>query len=301
MTQFTKERATWREVLDRERLLQLPAVFDALSAKLVARAGYPALQIGGFAVEGALYGQPDADLTHLGEKSAAAARIIRAVNIPVLVDADDGYGDAKNVTRTVETYESMGAAAIFLEDQKPPKECGHKAGKVVVPVEAMVNKIRAACAARRERDALFVLARTDAREPEGLDKAIARAEAYARAGADGVYVEGPKSESELRKIGEALGGLPLATSILERGGVTPWTSPDALKDMGFSMVLYPTTLLFRAVRAVEEACADLKAAIPLNESNSADMQHYDEIVGTERWVGIQKQFHGGPHWDQCGS
>jgi len=152
-------------------------------------------------LEGALFGYPDADLTHLGEKSAAVDRIIQASDLPVLVDVDDGYGDAKNVTRTVELYEAMGVDAVFIEDQRPPKECGHMSGKVVVPAEAMANKIEAACAARRNPDAFFILARTDARAPEGVEAAIERAEKYRKAGADGVYVEGRGAARNYKPLG----------------------------------------------------------------------------------------------------
>lgn len=298
MATFVETRTTWRELLDEEGLLQLPAAHDALTARLIERAGFKAYQIGGFALEASLYGFPDADLTHLGEKSLGARRIMLASKLPCLVDADDGYGDAKNVTHTVEVYEALGAAAIFIEDQKPPKECGHMSGKVVVPAEAMVNKIKAAAEARSQKERLFLLARTDARAPEGLEEAIRRGAKYLEAGADGVYIEGPKSESELREVGKAFSGAPLATSILERGGVTPWTSPEAMKDMGFSMVLYPTSVLFRMTRAIELELQALKNGQPLDEGESVDMKHFERVVDMQRWEHIQKKFRGGPNWDR---
>jgi methylisocitrate lyase len=293
-------RTSWKRLLEKQGYVQLPVAHDALTAKLIELAGFPAYQIGGFALEGTEFAYPDADLTHLGEKSACVERIIQATRLPVLVDADDGYGDAKNVTRTVRVYESMGVDAIFMEDQKPPKECGHMSGKVVVPPEAMVNKIQAAVAARHDPESFFILARTDAREPEGLEKAIDRASRYRKAGADGVYIEGPQSERELEKVGEAFKGFPLATSILERGGKTPWVAPKQLHKMGFTMLLYPTTVLFRATYAIERALKDLYNGKELDPSESVDMKQFEQIVDAPQWQKVQKKFGGGPNWDKGG-
>jgi 2-methylisocitrate lyase-like PEP mutase family enzyme len=298
MPKIERSKCSWSDLLKKEGLLQLPVAHDALTAKLIELAGFPAYQIGGFALEGSLYGYPDADLTHLGEKSVAVERIIATTKLPVLVDCDDGYGDAKNVTRTVERYEAMGVDAIFIEDQRPPKECGHMSGKVVVPPDAMAHKIEAAVAARRDAKALFILARTDARQPEGVDAAIERARQYLKAGADGAYVEGPESEEELKTIGKAFKGTPLATSILERGGVTPWVSPKELHAMGFTMILYPATVLFRATESIRRALKDLRNAKELNSDESVDMKQFEEIVDAGRWKRIQKKFHGGPEWDE---
>jgi 2-methylisocitrate lyase-like PEP mutase family enzyme len=246
----------WKTVLADNAPLILPSAPDALTARLIERAGFPAYQIGGFALAAAMHAVPDIDLEHYGEKHAKAREIIEASKLPVLVDADDGYGDVKNVTRVVRGYEASGASAIFIEDQQAPKRCGHMAGKRVVETEDMERKIRAAAAARHSQD-FFLLARTDAREVHGLDEAIARGQRYLDAGADGVYVEGPKTDEELRKVGEAFQGVPLAVSVLERGGKTPWVAPTELGAMGFSMILYPTTLLFRAIHATQIALVDL--------------------------------------------
>src|SRR5947207_10644608 len=213
----------WKRLLKQHKPLQLPAACDALSAKMIQQAGFPAYQIGGFALDGARFGFPDMDVNRLGEKSDTVANIVHATSLPVLVDCDDGYGDEKNVTRTVHTYDALGVAAIFMEDQRSPKRCGHMAGKEVVEPKAMVNKLRAAVAARRDKDELFLLARTDAIEPEGVEEAMRRAHLYLKAGADGVYFDGIQDRVQLRRIGREFGGVPLATTILERGGSTPWT------------------------------------------------------------------------------
>jgi 2-methylisocitrate lyase-like PEP mutase family enzyme len=292
MADLLSERPTWEEVLKRHQPLQLPVAHDALTAVLIERAGFPAYQIGGFALDGTRFAYPDIDLTHFGEKHAAAQEIIAACSLPVLVDGDDGYGDAKNVTRTVQGYEAIGASALFIEDQRAPKRCGHMAKKEVVPVEVMERKVRAAVAARRNPDT-FILARTDALAPEGLDDALRRAERYRRAGADGVYVEGPQNLAELERIGKEFGSFPLATSILENGGKTPWVSPEDLHAMGYAMILYPTTVLFRLTYATERALEDLKAGRPLDRDQAVDMKGFEEIVGISRWQKIEREF-GGP-------
>jgi 2-methylisocitrate lyase-like PEP mutase family enzyme len=283
---------SWKALLEREQVLQLPAAHDALTAKLIERAGFPAYQVGGFALVGARYGRPDVDLEHFGEKNRAVQDVIDGCALPVLIDADDGYGDAKNVTRTIRGYEALGASAIFIEDQTSPKRCGHMAGKTVIPLEKMVAKVRAAVAARQQ-DKTFILARTDAIEPEGVDSAIRRAEAYLNAGADGAYVEGPRSRDELERVGRALHGTPLATSVLERGGVTPWLSPAEFRELGFTMILYPTTVLFRLAKAIERALRDVRAGKPLDEADSIDMKQFEGLVELEKWAEIEKRFPAG--------
>jgi 2-methylisocitrate lyase-like PEP mutase family enzyme len=283
------KRSTWKGVLAREGQLLLPAAHDALTARLIHRAGFPAYQIGGFALVGAMHAVPDIDLEHYGENSAAAREIVEASPLPVLVDGDDGYGDVKNVTRTVRGYEGIGASAIFVEDQKAPKRCGHMAGKEVVPAEVMIGKVRAAVAARESSD-FFILARTDALAPHGVDEALRRGELYLQAGADGIYVEGPRNEEELRRVGETFRGVPLAVSVLEGGGKTPWLAPSAFGELGFSMILYPTTVLFRATRAIERALTDLKAGKPMNQAEAVDMDGFEEIVEMARWAEIENRF-----------
>jgi 2-methylisocitrate lyase-like PEP mutase family enzyme len=280
---------SWKEVLEGPGPLLLPAAHDALTARLVERAGFIAYQVGGFALAGSRYARPDVDLEHFGEKSIGVKDIIEACPLPVLVDGDDGYGDAKNVTRVVRGYEGLGASAIFLEDQTSPKRCGHMAGKSVVPKEHMVSKIRAAVAARERRET-FILARTDAIEPEGVENAIKRAEAYLEAGADGAYVEGPRTIGELEKVGRALRGAPLATSVLERGGITPWLSPKEFGRLGYTMILYPTTVLFRVAWAIERALKNLHDGKPLAANASLDMQAFEDIVELPKWAEIEKTF-----------
>jgi 2-methylisocitrate lyase-like PEP mutase family enzyme len=288
---MSKAKPRWKDLLKNAAPLQLPAAHDALTAKLIERAGFHAYQIGGFALAGARHGLPDIDLTRFAEQSAGARDIMWACSLPVLVDADDGYGDVKNVTHTIQTYEAMRVSALFLEDQVSPKRCGHLSGKDIVPVELMEHKIQAAVAARVNPD-LFLIARTDALESEGLDGALSRAERYLKAGADGIYVEAPKSEKDLRKIGEAFQGVPQVTNMFEGDGETPWLTPNELQKLGFSMILYPTTILFRVVRAMERALENLLEGRPTPEKEAVDLKQYENIVGLPYWAAIETRFHG---------
>lgn len=283
-------RPTWKALVAREAPLLLPAAHDALTARLIERAGFQAYQVGGFALNGARHAYPDLDLTHFGEERAGVREIIAATALPVLVDADDGYGDVKNVTRTIRGYEAMGVAALFFEDQRAPKRCGHLAGKQVVPAEVMESKVRAAVSARSSPD-FFLIARTDAIETHGVDEALRRAGRYLKAGADGIFIEGPRSVAEVERIGRSLKGAPLAINMFEGGGRTPWLAPAELHALGFSMVLFPTTLLFRVTRALERALADLRAGRPMPPEEGVDLETYEEIVGLSMWEAIEERFH----------
>jgi len=288
-----KKPLTWRELLSNSAPVQLPAAHDALTARLIERAGFAAYQIGGFALVGARHGLPDIDLTRFAEQAAGVRDIMAACSLPVLVDADDGYGDVKNVTHTVRSYEALGVSAIFLEDQVSPKRCGHMQGKSVVPPQVMEERISAAASARRSAD-FFLVARTDAREPEGLELALRRAEKYVKAGADGIYVEAPKSVKELEQIGKALPGTPQMTNMFEGDKeTTPWLTPKELGKLGFSMILYPTTILFRVVTAIEHALADLKRGKQTRAGEAVDMTEYEQIVGLPDWAKIENRFQGG--------
>jgi len=294
MAKIKVERPSWRALLRRHKFLQLPAAHDALSAKLIQRAGFVAYQIGGFALEGARFGVPDIDLIRFGEKSAAVREIIGASELPVLVDCDDGYGDVKNITHTVNVYEQMGVSAIFIEDQKPPKRCGHMAGKEVVPPEEMAEKIRAAAAARSDKDSIFIIARTDAEEVNGLDDAMRRCERYLKAGADAIYIEAENSEKDLRRIARAFKGEHKVVNVFEGGGKSPWMSPEQLQNLGFAMALYPTTVLFRMTHAIEDALATLRSGKPMDENLAVSMKDFELIVNLPKWALVESKFRSGP-------
>ncbi len=282
-------RPTWRALLDEGTVLRLLAAHDALTARLIARAGFKAYQVGGFALAGARYAYPDIDLIHFYEENEAIRQIISASPRPVLVDGGNGFGDAKSVVRTVRGYEELGVSGIFIEDQTSPITCGQMGKRKVVPIKEMVGKVRAALAARRSADT-FVIVRTDGRSAEGVADAIKRAEAYRDAGADGLYVEGLRSAAELKRVGKALKGTPLATTMMEGGGQLDWIPPEEVHGYGFQMILYPTTVLFQMARAIERARAGLKGGKPMAAGNALTLDAFEEVVGMPGWQEIEKQF-----------
>ena len=246
-----------RELLAAPGLLVVPGAYDALAARLIEEAGFPAVYATGAGIANAYLGWADVGLTTLTEVRDAVRHIVGATRLPVIVDADTGYGNAINVVRTVRELEQVGAAALQLEDQVFPKRCGHFAGKEVVSRADMVGKLRAAADARQTD--LVLVARTDALAVEGLDGAIARARAYRAAGADVLFVEAPRSVEELRAIAEALRGTPLLVNLVE-GGLTPLLPAAELEALGYKIALYANTALRAAARGAQQALAHLARA-----------------------------------------
>lgn len=281
-------RPTWTSLLATSEPLLLPIAHDALSVRLIEAAGFRAASVGGFALVGARHGIPDIGLVGLKDMADGVRDILAVTSLPLLVDGDDGYGDVKNVTRTIRTYERMGVAAIFIEDQVSPKRCGHMAGKTVVAAEVMERKIRAAAAARDSRDT-FLLARTDARAIEGLDGALRRAERYLEAGADGIFVEAPVSVAELRRIGSAFRGTPQLANMLE-DGATPLLAPGELYDLGFQMIAYPVSLLFRIVRTMQRALADMRAGTLHLEGEGVSFAEFKAATRFADWAAVEDRF-----------
>jgi 2-methylisocitrate lyase-like PEP mutase family enzyme len=278
---------SWRQLLDEEGIVQLPVAHDALTAKLIAKAGFPAYQIGGFATIAAHFGVPDLDIVHYGELSFIIEKIINVNNLPVLVDCDNGYGDNKMVIRVAEGYERLGASAIFIEDQASPKRCGHMAGKKIVRQHEMIGKIKAALDGFSNPET-FLLARTDAYEVEGLSGAENRAEAYLNAGAHGVYVEGISKESDVENVGYRFRDVPLAISILENGGQTPWMTPNVLRQMGYNMILYPSTLIFRIMKATKHGLTNLRNVRELGLSG-VYMEAFEETLDINYWQEVEQR------------
>jgi carboxyvinyl-carboxyphosphonate phosphorylmutase len=240
--------ARLRELLAGDTLVVAPGAFDALSARLVEAAGFPAVYMTGFGTSAALLGRPDVGLLTMTEMVQAAGRIRAAVEVPVIADADTGYGNALNVIRTVREYEAAGVAAIHLEDQVAPKRCGHLDGKRVVPAETMTDRVRAAVAARTDPD-FVLIARTDARAVEGFDAAVDRARRYRDAGADVLFVEALQSEAEIERIAELFPDVPLLFNWAE-GGKTPPLGRDRLRELGFRLVICPVSTLLAATEAM---------------------------------------------------
>lgn len=274
----------WRDLLSSDEPLLLPGAYDAFSARLIERAGFSAYVLGGFSIAASRYGLPDLGLIGLAEMSAAVQDCIRACALPVLVDGDTGYGDVINVVHTVETYESMGASALLLEDQVAPKKCGHLNGKAVICAADMEAKIAAAVAARNNRE-FFIIARTDARAVHGLDDALRRGERYLKAGADGLFIEAPESLDELERIAREF-DVPQVCNMLV-GGITPVLSNADLYNMGYSMIVHGTTLLM----GVAAQATIMLEAIRLDRLDSTKgfmtMKQYQDLLNVERWSNIQ--------------
>ena len=270
--------------LVRERKIVLVAgVYDALSAKLAERAGFHSVVVTGYGVAAALLGEPDFGLLTQTEIVDAARRICRAVKVPVVVDGDTGYGGALNVRRMVEELIQAGARGIILEDQTWPKRCGHMRGKSVIPLEEHAQKIRAAREAIGERTFL-ITARTDARDPLGLDEAIKRGQAYKEAGAHLIFVEAPKTVEEMKRIAKEVPG-PLVINMIE-GGRTPILPLAELHELGYLSVGYVLTGLFAAAQALDRAYRRL-----LLEGSSSGFQDalmpFDEFTGL---LGLEEKY-----------
>jgi 2-methylisocitrate lyase-like PEP mutase family enzyme len=257
--------------------LVVPGCYDALSAKVLERAGFPAVYMTGYGTSLALLGLPDAGLATMSEMHLNARYIANAVTVPVIADADNGYGNAINVMRTVREYIQTGVAGIHIEDQAIPKRCGHVAGRRVIPIEEAVGKYRAAAAVRRDLDPDFVLiARTDARGAHGgsLDEAIRRANAYLEAGADLAFVEGPTSVEEIRRVCREVSG-PI---FYNQTGVSPRLTLDQMRELGIAVTILPGATLRVALQAVWDFAAALRAEGPAAEARFAE-RFKDHPVG----------------------
>ncbi len=235
----------------------VPGAFNALTARMAERAGFQTLYLSGAAVAAGVAAMPDVGLLTLDEVAAQTRYITAAVSLPLIVDADTGFGEAVNVERTVRTLEAAGAAAMQIEDQRLPKRCGHLSGKELVTADEMIAKIRAAIAARRDMD-FTIIARTDARGVTSLDDAVGRARAYRAAGADAIFPEAMQSADEFARFRRDVEG-PLVANLTEFGK-SPLLTFDELATIGYSLVLFPVTMLRLAMKAVEAGLAEIRAA-----------------------------------------
>jgi 2-methylisocitrate lyase-like PEP mutase family enzyme len=270
--------ARLRALLAEPRLRVMPCCWDALSARLIERAGFPLTFMSGFAVSAAKLALPDTQLISYAEMLEVGRALCAAVEIPVIGDADTGYGNALNVKRTIAGYAQAGFAAAMIEDQLAPKRCGHTRGKQVVSRGEALGRIRAAVDARDEGAGVLILARTDAAAVHGLAEAIERAKAFRDAGADILFVEAPRSEAELERVARALEGAPLMANLVE-GGDTPLLAPARLEALGFRIAAYPLTLLAVAVRALDGALARMRAGGHPGDDERVSFAALRELVG----------------------
>ena len=247
--------ARLRALLNSGQTILAPGAFDPLAARLVEEAGFPAVYMTGFGTAAALIGRPDVGLLTMTEMVDNAARIAACVDIPVIADADTGYGNPLNVIRTVGAYEAAGVAGIHLEDQVAPKKCGHLEGKLVIQAAEMAAKIRAAADARAQPD-FVIIARTDARAVEGLDQALERARLYREAGADALFIEAVVTEQEAREVAGAFPDVPLLFNWAE-GGKTPPLGLDRLTELGYRIVIFPISTLLAATAGMRRILREI--------------------------------------------
>lgn len=268
----------------------LPGCYDGLGARLIEQAGFDVVYMTGFGTAASLLGRPDVGLLGLSEMVDNARRICAAVDLPVVADADTGYGNPVNVVRTVQEYERAGVAGLHIEDQVMPKKCGHMEGKLVVPTAEMVAKIEAAASARQDPD-LVLIARTDARAPHGFDDALDRAKRYVDAGADVLFVEALTGEEEIERVATELKGIPLVFNWAE-GGKTPPLPYERLKELGYKLIIMPISTLLVATRAMQEALASIKNhGTPLGALDSMPaFGEFTDLIGLPEITALESRF-----------
>jgi len=287
-----RKTARFRRLLKEKDFLLIPGAFNALSARLIEQAGFEAVYVSGAAVAGNFVGVPDIGLTTLTEVLENARNIVSATGLPVLCDADTGFGNAINMLRTVREFENAGVAGIQIEDQVMPKKCGHTEGKLLISREEMVQKIRAAVDARRDPDFTLVV-RTDAIAVTGLEDALERAQAYRDAGGDVLFVEAPRTVEEMRRITRTVKGLHLA-NMVEGGGKTPILPPAELKEMGYRMAIYPVSAWMASIKAIQEVLAALReeGTTARFAPRMVSFREMFEVVGRSAYESLEKKYAG---------
>jgi carboxyvinyl-carboxyphosphonate phosphorylmutase len=274
------------------KMVIAPGAYDGISARLIAEAGFEAVYMTGAGTSASKIGQPDLGLITLTEMAANAATIVEATGLPVIADADTGYGNPLNVVRTVREYERSGVAAIHLEDQVFPKRCGHMEGKQVVEAEEFVQKIKAAVDARRDEE-FIIIARTDARAVHGFEEAVQRAHLYVEAGADVVFVESPVSVKEMEEIPKAVKA-PCLINMAGPASKTPALRSEELKRMGYKIAIYPAVLMDAVVTSIRLALKRLKQeGISWDSQNPVGPQKFFEAMGLEAWRDYERKYVSG--------
>jgi len=283
-------RPLLRALMQAHRPVLAPGAYDTLSARLVEAAGFPAVYMTGFGTAASVLGRPDVGLLGMSEMVEHARRIVQAVRVPVIADADTGYGNPINVIRTVQEYEAAGVAAIHLEDQLAPKKCGHMEGKQVIPATEMAQKLRAAVEARHSSDFL-IIARTDARAVEGMASALERARLYRQAGADVLFVEAPQTEEEIATVAREFPDVPLLFNWAE-GGKTPAVPLARLRELDYAIVIFPISTLLAATRAIREVLAKIREAgtpMPVME-RLVPFQEFLDFIGLPEVRELEQRF-----------
>jgi len=276
-----------KELLAEPRCHPVACCWDALSAQMIERAGFPFTFMSGFAVSASRIGAPDQGLISYGEMVDQGRNICAAVSFPVIGDGDTGYGNAINVKRTVDGYAGVGFASVMIEDQVSPKRCGHVAGKQVVGRDEALERVEAAVDARNAGADVLIMARTDARAVHGLDEAIWRAQRFGELGADILFIEAPQTEQELGRITREAPGIHAANMI--EGGVTPFLPPDRLHGLGYRFAVYPLTIFGAAMKAMNEAMGLIAAGQAVGEK-SVSFAEMKRIVGFDRYDEEERRY-----------
>ncbi len=282
-------RQTLKQLLKRDKLLVAPGCFDGLSARLVQEAGFEAAYLSGGAVARSM-GIPDIGLVTMSESIDRAVQVVSAINIPIIADADTGYGNAVNLVRSVREFERAGVAAIHIEDQITPKRCGHLDGKEVISLSEMAKKLEAALATRTDPD-FCIIARTDARGVNGFEDAVKRANAFAKLGVDAVFLEAPQSEEELAEIPQRVPNIPLLVNVF-KGGKTPMLPMERLEKMGYRIAIYPSETQRAAIHAMRTALSTLKREGTTESIDAAltTFKERDKVVGLDDWNKIERDY-----------
>ena len=276
-----------RQMLREPGIIVAPGAYDGISARLIEAAGYRAVYMTGAGTAASHLGQPDLGLATLTEMAAHASHLASCVSLPVIADADTGYGNALNVVRTVREYERAGVAGLHLEDQVAPKKCGHIAGKQVIPAREFADKIRAAVEYRTDPD-LVVIARTDARAVTGLDDAIERGNLYAEAGADVIFVEAPQTEDEVHRIAREVKAPLLANMVA--GGKTPAVKTSELERLGYKIAIFPALCMSAAIPAIESALLRLRELETDDGGPTLSPMDIFRKVGFDWWHEVERRF-----------
>jgi 2,3-dimethylmalate lyase len=278
-----------RRSLKESGQLIMPGVYDALSAQIATKTGFEVIFISGYSLAATMLGEPDFGILTQTEMLSAAQRICSVTDLPVIVDADTGYGNAINVIRTVDELIRIGAGGMFLEDQVWPKRCGHMKGKQVIPLEEQLKKLQAAIDGKKDRD-FFIVARTDARQALGLNEAITRGIAFKQAGADAVFIEAPETKEEMLEIARCVPG-PLVANMLERG-VTPLMGPQELRDLGFDLVVWPLAPLYSVAKSLNEVYTTLRREGTTIEilDRLMPFDEFNGIVGLEQKYQLDEKY-----------
>ena len=274
---------------DKSKPLVMPGVYDAIGAKIVEKVGFEAMFQTGYGTSATLFGMPDYGFIGSTETVDNARRICHAVSTPVIVDADTGYGNALSVWKLVQELEEVGASGIFLEDQRWPKRCGHMQGKEVIQKDEYAEKLQAALDARSNKD-FIIVARTDARAIEGLDKAIERGLYYKKIGADAIFIEAPKTIKEMKIIGESINA-PLVANMIE-GGATPIISKSKLHKMGFKIVLYPLSVLFSNTYSTLKLLQELKKSGTTSKLSKqiVNFNQFNDVVELSKYRKLEQKY-----------